>query len=268
MNWSQIIANLAVVAYLVSGFLYIRDRLLVEANQQNKLIELLLYFGLILQTISLFSLTLSNGYLPLDNLYQLSLLLSWFLISSYLLFDYLYKVLGMEIIILSLSIILLLAVNFLEFQSKVMPRSINNFWLKVELVSILLAALLFVLSLVVALFYLIEVKNYWSAELMAVFQRLPELSKLARLNFKLLVAIFPLLTIGFIANFLWLNSIWSVEWSWNPQQVWVVVVWLGYAVYLYQRWSKRWHNQQSIYWLIGGVGVSLISYLGLTILIG
>lgn len=41
------------------------------------------------------------------------------------------------------------------------------------------------------------------------------------------------LLIGMFFGFLWVKEVWGNYWSWDFKEIWVVVIWMGYLLYIY-----------------------------------
>nr|NP_848109.2 cytochrome c biogenesis protein [Adiantum capillus-veneris]Q85FH6.2 RecName: Full=Cytochrome c biogenesis protein CcsA [Adiantum capillus-veneris]AAP29440.2 cytochrome c biogenesis protein [Adiantum capillus-veneris] len=50
---------------------------------------------------------------------------------------------------------------------------------------------------------------------------------------------FSLLTIGILSGAVWANEAWGSYWSWDPKETWALVTWLVYAIYLHTKVDKR-----------------------------
>jgi len=60
---------------------------------------------------------------------------------------------------------------------------------------------------------------------------------------------FPVFTLGaLIFAMIWAHEAWSRFWGWDPKEVWALITWLFYAVYLHLRLTKGWHGEKSA-WL-------------------
>ena len=77
---------------------------------------------------------------------------------------------------------------------------------------------------------------------------------------------FPFLTIGIISGAVWANEAWGSYWSWDPKEIWALVTWLVYAIYLHARLLKGWQGKNAA--ILGSCGffVIWICYLGVNFL--
>ncbi|MEN8127199.1 MAG: cytochrome c biogenesis protein CcsA [Planctomycetota bacterium] len=60
-------------------------------------------------------------------------------------------------------------------------------------------------------------------------------------GYRLVAVGFPLLTLGLFLGSIWGKYAWGDWWGWDPKELWSLVCWLVYAIYLHTRyaWPKR-----------------------------
>ena len=60
-------------------------------------------------------------------------------------------------------------------------------------------------------------------------------------GYRLIAAGFPLLTLGLFLGSVWGKYAWGDWWGWDPKELWSLICWLVYAMYLHARyaWPKR-----------------------------
>ncbi|WP_027964497.1 c-type cytochrome biogenesis protein CcsB [Halalkalibacillus halophilus] len=70
---------------------------------------------------------------------------------------------------------------------------------------------------------------------------------------------FPLFTLGgLIFAAIWAQQAWGRFWGWDPKEVWALVTWLFYAVFLHLRLTRGWHGKKSAWLAV--IGFSLIMF--------
>nr|AJB98527.1 cytochrome c biogenesis protein [Helminthostachys zeylanica] len=73
---------------------------------------------------------------------------------------------------------------------------------------------------------------------------------------------FPSLTIGILSGAVWANEAWGSYWSWDPKETWAFITWLTYAIYSHTRMTKGWHGERSAIVAATGFFPVWICYLG------
>ncbi|HOK96253.1 MAG TPA: cytochrome c biogenesis protein CcsA [Anaerohalosphaeraceae bacterium] len=84
----------------------------------------------------------------------------------------------------------------------------------------------------------------------------PENAAIADYSYRLIAAGFPLLTLGLFLGSIWGKYAWGDWWGWDPKELWSLVCWLVYAIYLHSRlvWPKRY----SLHHVLAVVGLICI----------
>ena len=76
---------------------------------------------------------------------------------------------------------------------------------------------------------------------------------------------FILLGIGIITGALWAHEAWSRYWSWDPKEVWSLIVWLIYAVYLHMRLISGWKGTKTAWFGVIGFIMVFLCYYGVNV---
>lgn len=90
--------------------------------------------------------------------------------------------------------------------------------------------------------------------------RLPAIEELDRLNFRLVLASLPLLTVGIAIGVVWAGQSWGRHWGWDAKETWAGITWLVYAFYLAARLQGRLRGPRSVYVSMIGFASVLITF--------
>lgn len=76
------------------------------------------------------------------------------------------------------------------------------------------------------------------------------LNTLDEISYRAVAIGFPIFTLGaLIFAMIWAQIAWTRFWGWDPKEVWALITFLFYALYLHLRLSKGWHGEKSA-WLV------------------
>lgn len=115
-----------------------------------------------------------------------------------------------------------------------------NLYSTLHIVSIFLSYFIFLLATAAAAAYLVQDALIKSKRMGVVFNWLPDLSFLDKLNYRSISLGFPLLTLAIISGFIWARNIHGAYWGvHNVRQIYSLVLWLIYAVILHARLSAK-----------------------------
>ena len=144
-------------------------------------------------------------------------------------------------------------------QSFRMPAALRSAWLPIHVTLAFAGFALFVLAAGVSVAYLVYERRLKSKRLSAhPNDRTPSLEKLDRINYRLLVFGFVMLSLAIVSGALWADATWGHFWSWEPQESWSLVVWLMYAALLESRLTAGWRGRR----------VATLTLVVFTVLIG
>nr|QGX06363.1 heme attachment to plastid cytochrome c [Torreya nucifera] len=77
---------------------------------------------------------------------------------------------------------------------------------------------------------------------------------------------FSLLTIGILSGAVWANEAWGSYWSWDPKETWALITWTIFAIYLHTRINRGWQGEKPAIVASLGFFIVWICYLGVNLL--
>lgn len=77
---------------------------------------------------------------------------------------------------------------------------------------------------------------------------------------------FIFLTIGILSGAVWANEAWGSYWNWDPKETWAFITWTIFATYLHIRTKKSWEGFNSA--IVASIGFIIIwiCYFGVNLL--
>lgn len=131
-------------------------------------------------------------------------------------------------------------------------------WLAVHVVFAFLSFGCFVLAFSAAAIYLAE---SWGATV-RVRADLPEGDELEELSYRMVVAGFIFEAVMIASGAVWANDLWGSYWSWDPVEVWSLISFLVYALYLHLRTFAGWRGRRSAAVAVLGLVFVFLSFWG------
>ena len=87
-------------------------------------------------------------------------------------------------------------------------------------------------------------------------RNMPLSNTMADSGYRLIAAGFPLLTLGLFLGSIWGKYAWGDWWGWDPKELWSLVCWLVYALYLHVRFA--WPRRRQIHHILNIIGLVCI----------
>lgn len=79
---------------------------------------------------------------------------------------------------------------------------------------------------------------------------------------------FPVFTLGaLVFAMIWAQEAWSRFWGWDPKEVWALITWLFYAVFLHLRLSKGWEGKKSAWLAVIGFAIIMFNFVAVNLII-
>jgi ABC-type transport system involved in cytochrome c biogenesis permease subunit len=194
------------------------------------------------------------------------IVLSWLAGGAFLVLNRMYRIPTLGAFVLPLILVVLLPALFLGHSGRieVIPDAIRRPALPVHIISAFLGIALFALAAGVAVMYLLQEREVKGKRFGALFSRLPSLDSLDKLNQRLVRAGFVVFTVALVTGTFIARNVWKSAWSWDPQQVSSLVVWLLYGVMVQLR-HTGWHGRRYAMLTLVGFALVIGSMVGLAV---
>jgi ABC-type transport system involved in cytochrome c biogenesis permease subunit len=76
-----------------------------------------------------------------------------------------------------------------------------------------------------------------------------------------------LLTVTILSGAIWAEEAWSTFWTWDPKEVWALITWILYAIFLHLRLGRRKSGVFAAWYAIIAVPVVLFTFVGVNTLL-
>ena len=94
---------------------------------------------------------------------------------------------------------------------------------------------------------------------------LPDPRKLEEITYKVVIAGWPLLTIGIVMGGMWANEAWGRFWGWDPKETWALITWVVYAGYLHTRITLGWAGKRPAAIAVFAFAVVVFTFMGVNL---
>lgn len=247
-------------------------------NQKfGRIITSIVIFGLLAHTVGLGlrwyeSYQMGYGHIPLSNMYESLISLSWTTVILYLFIEFRYKSKFLGVIIFPIVGIAMayasLSPNIQDEIEPLIPALQSN-WLTYHVITCFLGYSGFAVSFGASIMYLIKFKK--DGEQPSAEQDsegfLPPLASLDEIIYKTIAIGFLLLGIGIITGAVWANYAWGSYWSWDPKETWSLITWFVYAAFIHARLTRGWRGRKAAVLSIIGFVCVLFTFLGVNYLL-
>ena len=93
-----------------------------------------------------------------------------------------------------------------------------------------------------------------------------KLRRMDYLSYRLVALGVFLLTVTILSGAIWAEQAWSSFWTWDPKEVWALITWILYAVYLHLRLRKKHSGRAMAWYVVIAIPVVLFTFAGVNTL--
>jgi ABC-type transport system involved in cytochrome c biogenesis permease subunit len=98
-----------------------------------------------------------------------------------------------------------------------------------------------------------------------ISEGLPDPRKLEDITYRVIIAGWPLLTIGIVMGGMWANEAWGRFWGWDPKETWALITWVVYAGYLHTRITLGWAGKRPAAIAVFAFAVVIFTFMGVNL---
>jgi ABC-type transport system involved in cytochrome c biogenesis permease subunit len=85
------------------------------------------------------------------------------------------------------------------------------------------------------------------------------------LQYKIILVGYGFFSAGMIFGGIWAYLAWGTYWLWTPKELWTVILWLFYSLYLHARLRQWWAGKPVVSLGIIGFFIMMFTYLGVSL---
>lgn len=255
---------LSFILYIVATIFYF-SFLFKQKLSLSRIGTNLALIGLISHTLALVFRTIESGHAPFTNMYESLSFLSWATVLALVIVEkkYQLRAAGAYVLLIVVALMAIASSPLMPKEATPLVPALQSYWLWLHVSVTLLGEGFFAVAFITSLLYLIvEAKTRQGKETTL------SPSKLDSLSYRLIAIDFPLFTLGgLIFGMIWAYRAWGSYWSWDPKEVWSLITWFVFALYLHTRLVMGWQGRRSAFIAILGFLAALFTYFGVNYLI-
>lgn len=96
-----------------------------------------------------------------------------------------------------------------------------------------------------------------------IYDRLPEPGSLDNLSYRFVAGGFIMYGLMLVSGAFWANQVKGTYWNWDPVEVWSLISWLIYGIYLHLRITFGWRGRRLAWYALAALVVMILSYWGI-----
>jgi len=136
--------------------------------------------------------------------------------------------------------------------------ALRSAWFGVHIGSAVLSYAAFVIAGSIGLRYLLALKKGGADKKV--------LAQMDFLSYRMVAFGFLFLTVVIVSGAIWAEQAWSAFWTWDPKEVWALITWIIYAVFLHLRLRRILKGKALAWYLVIAVPVVFFTFAGVNTL--
>jgi len=249
----------AVGLYGISTFSYIFGLI----AKQEKLFLAGLYSalaGFIPHTVAIGLRWSETGISPFISISESITLGTFMAVLIFLIFQFTTKkIRPLGVLVMPVAFVLLgWAGTLMKEVASTLAPALQSWWIWVHIIgastgfgSVLVAAGL-------GLLYLLKEKNSGG-----LYEKLPDVQAIDNLSYRFVAGGFIMYGLMIVSGSFWSNQVKGDYWNWDPVEVWSLVSWLIYGIYLHLRITFGWRGRKLAWYALIALVVMIVSYWGI-----
>ena len=213
--------------------------------------------GLASHTAAMILRTITSGHAPFTNMYESMSFLAWAIMLAFLIIDKKYKIpkIGAYILLIVIGIVALASTPLMPKEATPLVPALQSYWLWLHVSVTMLGEAFFAVAFIASIMYLAAKE--------------PEKKdKMDSVSYRCIAVGFPLFTLGgLVFGMVWAYKAWGTYWSWDPKEVWSLITWIVFALYLHTRVVMGWKGKRSAIIALVGFLAALFTYFGVNYLL-
>jgi ABC-type transport system involved in cytochrome c biogenesis permease subunit len=255
MNESAIFV-LTFVLYIVAAFFYLAF-LFSRKESRARTGAVVTVIGLAAHTAALVVRTVESGHAPFTNMYESISFLSWAFVLAFVIIDRKLKIprIGPYLMLIVIGLMALASSPLMPKEATPLVPALQSYWLWLHVSVTLLGEAFFAVAFIACLMYLATSDP-------------AKKDRMDNVSYRCVAVGFPLFTLGgLVFGMVWAYKAWGTYWSWDPKEVWSLITWFVFALYLHTRIVMGWKGRRSAIIVILGFLAALFTYFGVNYLL-
>ena len=226
--------------------------------------------GFVAHTIALLQRCYVTGYAPMTNMYESLSFFSWctvgtlFIVRRWMALPFISAFTAPMYVVL-----IALAYFFSPQRVPTLVPALQSWLLPAHVMLAFMGEAWFVLGFAAAVMYLIRVgQEEANKEEGFILKRLPSAEVLDTFSYRAISLGYPLFTFGaLVLGMVWAHKAWGRYWGWDPKEVWALITFFVYSLYLHGRYRWGWKGKISAYLAVIGFAVTMFTLFGVNLLL-
>lgn len=164
--------------------------------------------------------------------------------------------------VMPVAFLMLGGTMFVSHQAEPISGALAGLWLVIHVAFANLAYGSYALVFALSAGFLMRDYGREGGNLKRLLDRLPDQDIIDGLTYRFVAAGFVFQGIMIASGAIWANEAWGRYWGWDTMEIWSLIAWAVYAIYLHLRLTLGWHGRRAAWVAVIALPVIVFSLLG------
>jgi len=248
----------SLIFYFITIIIYFSG-LVFKKEKLRKISWIIFLAGFAMESAYLLARGITAGRLPLSNQFEFATAFSWGIALLLIIIRVKSKSEWLSAVAMPMTF---LVMSYAALQPKeiteLMP-ALRSAWFGLHIGAAVFSYSSFVIAGCIGLRYIISRKKETADDL--------KLMQMDYMEYRFIAFGFLLLTVTIISGAIWAEQAWSAFWTWDPKEVWALITWIIYAVYLHLRLRMKKSGEKMAWFSVIAVPIVIFTFIGVNTLL-
>jgi cytochrome c-type biogenesis protein CcsB len=259
----------AFILYILAAVLYLVFLTMKREGAARKGF-ILAAAGAVLHTVALVLRIFVSGHAPFTNMYESLSFLAWASIVVYLGLERAFAIrkAGPFFLLLVTALMAIASSPVMPKEAAPLVPALQSYWLWLHVSVTLVGEAFFAVGTLTSLLYLAAERRERRRGAAGKGKYETTAAHYDAVSYRVIAIGFPLFTLGgLIFGMIWAYKAWGSYWSWDPKEVWSLVTWFLYGLYLHTRIVMGWKGRRSALIAVIAFLAALFTFFGVNYLL-
>ncbi|MCJ7587691.1 MAG: c-type cytochrome biogenesis protein CcsB [Candidatus Aminicenantes bacterium] len=259
----------AFILYILAAVLYLFFLFLKKENAARNG-YVLAAAGAVLHTLALILRVFVIGHAPFTNMYESLSFLAWASIAAYLVLERAFAIrkIGPFLLLLVIALMALASSPLMPKEAAPLVPALQSHWLWLHVSVTLIGEAFFAVGTLTSLLYLAAERRERKGMARKGGHDEKDSAHYDTVSYRVIAIGFPLFTLGgLVFGMVWASKAWGSYWSWDPKEVWTLITWFIYGLYLHTRIVMGWKGRRSALIAVIAFLAALFTFFGVNYLL-
>jgi cytochrome c-type biogenesis protein CcsB len=196
--------------------------------------------------------------LPLSNQFEFANAFAWGVALLLIVMRGRLKNDWLSVVAMPATLLVMVYASLQPMEIKDLMPALRSAWFGVHIGSAVVSYAAFVIAGSIGLRYLLAAKKANTDQ--------KALDQMDYFSYRMVAFGFLFLTVVILSGAIWAEQAWSAFWTWDPKEVWALITWIIYAVYLHLRLRMKRKGAVMAWFLVIAVPVVFFTFAGVNTL--